>query len=142
MELFSSNENLKNFEERKTQINNSVIEVKSELQSLFELSNYSDINIILVDSCKLLYDEKFPPNQSANTAYKQRIVDYMTDNQENISDNQFISIANYVLTLDPVIERNMVRQANDLLFQQKMKMLLQQPQEVPAQPPNGGAVAQ
>ena len=94
---------------------------------------------------RLLDDEKFMPNQAANTAYKQRMVDYMTDNQENLSDAQFTSIANYVMKLDPAIERNMVRQANDLLFQQKMKMLLQQPTEeeqVPAQPPNGGAVAQ
>ena len=118
------------------------------IRELQDISEYGDSNIMSEaerDIERLLDDEKFMPNQAANTAYKQRIVDYMTDNQENISDNQFISIANYVLALDPVIERNMVRQANDLLFQQKMKMLLQQPQEqgqMPAQPPNGGAVAQ
>lgn len=85
----------------------------------------------------LLDNEKIKPNQGANTAYKQRFVDYMTDNQENISQDQFIRLAEYVMKLDEIIARNMVREANSFLFKQKMEMLknggVQTPQQQPVQ---------
>lgn len=71
----------------------------------------------------LLDGENIKINQGANTAYKQRFVDYMTSNQENISQEQFIRLAEYVMKLDEVIMRNMVREANSFLFKQKMEML-------------------
>ena len=117
------------------------------IKELMDLSDYGDAEIMSEaerDIERLLDGEKFDPNQAATTAYKQRFVDYMQDNQENISMEQFTTLANYVLLLDPVIERNMTRQANAILFKQKMAAILQT-QEVPAtgqvtpkKPPNGG----
>lgn len=73
----------------------------------------------------LLDGEKIAPNQAANTAYKQRFVDYMKDNMEDITPDQFELLANYVLSLDEIIMQNTVRQANDILFKQQMEMITQ-----------------
>ena len=80
----------------------------------------------------LLDGDKLPPNQNANTAYKQRFVDYLKDNQEKISYEQFVMLSEYVLSLDEVITRNMVTQANSMLFKQQMEMITGQ--QEPAQP--------
>lgn len=111
------------------------------IRQLQDTSDYGDAGLMSEaerDIERLLDGERFKPNQAANTAYKQRFVDYMQDNEENISDEQFKMLAEYVLQLDPVIERNMTRQANALLFQEKMKALTA-PQPTPTQTPNAGA---
>lgn len=82
----------------------------------------------------LLDGENIPLNQGANTAYKQRFVNYLQENQENITKEQFVRIAEYVMRLDDIITRNMIAEANALLFKQKMAMLkqggMEQPQPV------------
>lgn len=79
----------------------------------------------------ILDNEDIKINQGANTAYKQRFVDYMQDNQENISQEQFIRLANYVMKLDSVIMRNMIKDANAMLFKQEMNALKQTGQALP-----------
>lgn len=122
---------------------------EDEIRQLQDTSDYGDAGIMSEaerDIERLLDAEKFLPNQAANTAYKQRFVDYMQDNQENITDEQFKTLADYVLILDPIIERNMTRQANAILFKQKMMQLMTPPPAAPAaaavptKPPNGGAM--
>ena len=50
---------------------------------------------------------------------------FMQDNMEDITEDQFLSLSNYVLALDEIITRNMVKQANDQLFKQQMDMIKQ-----------------
>lgn len=69
---------------------------------------------------RILDNEKVSPNQAANVAYKQRFVDFMRNQQENLEPEQFLALADYVLLLDPIITRNMVRQANEMLAQQPL----------------------
>lgn len=76
---------------------------------------------------KLLDGENLQPNQGANTAYKQRFVDYMRDHQEDIDMEQFTLLADYVLKLDQIITRNMVQDANNILFKQQMTQIAQTP---------------
>lgn len=83
---------------------------------------------------RLLDGEKIPPNQAANTAYKQKFVDYLRDHQEDIDQEQFLLLSNYVLSLDDIITRNMIQDANHLLFIQQMKMINQTPQVQPGAP--------
>lgn len=107
------------------------------IRELQDTSDYGDADVMSEaerDIERLLDGEKFKPNQVANTAYKQRFVDYMQDNQENISDEQFKTLSNYVLLLDPIIMRNMTRQANATLFKQKMQSILSAPPTPPATP--------
>lgn len=69
---------------------------------------------------RILDDEKVSPNQAANVAYKQRFVDFMRNQQENIDERQFRALVDYTLLLDPIITRNMVRQANETLSRQPL----------------------
>jgi len=91
---------------------------------------------------RVLDGETVEPNQAATTAYKQRIVDYLTNNQELISMKQFNDLVLYSDSLDPIIARNMTRHANDMLFKQQMTAAATPTPAAPAQPtptPMGGA---
>ena len=112
------------------------------IKQLLDTSDYGSAELMSEaerDIEALLDGEKIAPNQSATTAYKQRFVDYMKDNMEYITPDQFELLANYVLSLDQIIMQNTVRQANDILFKQQMEMITQgqqgmgQPQGVPGQ---------
>lgn len=93
---------------------------------------------------RILDGEKVPPNPAATTAYMQRIVDYMTNNQDALDIDDYRNLALYADSLKEVISRNMMRQANEMLFKQQMEQVAQPlpPIEspVPAQPSPMGAV--
>lgn len=107
------------------------------VRQLLDTSDYGSAELMSEaerDIEALLDGEKIPPNQSANTAYKQRFVDYLKDNQEKISFEQFTLLSDYVLSLDEIITRNMVAQANSMLFKQQMEAISgQQEQPQPQQ---------
>lgn len=79
---------------------------------------------------KLLDGEKIQPNPGANTAYKQRFVDYMKDHQEDITPDEFQMFVAYITSLDDIIMRNMIAEANRMLFKQKMEALNAPPETV------------
>jgi hypothetical protein len=60
----------------------------------------------------LLEGEDIKPNAWANNAYKQRIVDYLKDHEEDIDFAQFTKISNYIRSLDQIIVRNEIRAFN------------------------------
>ena len=98
------------------------------IKQLLDTSDYGSAELMSEaerDIEALLDGEKIAPNQAANTAYKQRFVDYMKDNMEDITPDQFELLSNYVLSLDEIIMQNTVRQANDILFKQQMEMITQ-----------------
>lgn len=88
---------------------------------------------------RILDSEDIAPNPAATTAYMQRIVDYMTNNQESLDIEDFRRLATYADSLKEVISRNMIRQANDLLFKQQMEQASQPlpPIETPPVSPMG-----
>ena len=109
------------------------------IRQLQDTANFGDAEIMSEadrDIERLLDGEKVMPNQAANTAYKQRFVDYMMDNQESIDFDQFTTLSNYILLLDPIIMRNMTRRANDVLMAEKMNM----PPVVPSPDAAGGPI--
>jgi hypothetical protein len=70
--------------------------------------------------------------------YKQRIVDYMTMQSEDINNDQFQALAEYVMSLDAIIVKNMIRQANDQLLKMKAAQIAAataNPQPLPAATP-------
>lgn len=79
---------------------------------------------------KLLDGEKLMPNPGANTAYKQRFVDYMKNHQEDIKPDEFQMFVEYIESLDEIIMRNMITEANRVLFKQKMAALSAPPPTV------------
>jgi hypothetical protein len=98
------------------------------ISQLLDTSDYGSAELMSEaerDIEALLDGEKIPPNEAANTAYKQRFVDYLKDNKEKITYEQFVMLSDYVLSLEAVITRNMVAQANDILFRQQMEQVTQ-----------------
>ena len=69
---------------------------------------------------RILDGERIQPNPSATTAYKQRIVDYMMNNQDALKNEQFMALVAYADSLDEIISQNMVRQANEQLLKQTL----------------------
>lgn len=109
------------------------------IRQLMDTSDFGSATIMSEaerDIEALLDGEVVLPNEGANTAYKQRFVDYMRDNKEDITMEQFTVLAEYVLKLDPIIYRNMVQDANTLLFKQQMAQL----KAVPQQPSEGAPI--
>lgn len=111
---------------------------EGEVRQLLDTSDYGDEELMSEaerDIELILDGQKIKPNSAATTAYKQRFVDYMQDNEEDISEEQFKVMVEYVFSLDQVIARNMAR-----LFQQKkMQMMMQgataPPSDTPPQTP-------
>lgn len=106
-----------------------------QLQDSVEFGNAKIMSEAARDIERILDNEKVAPNQAANTAYKQKFVDYMRDQQENITMEQFTMLADYVLKLDDIITRNMVQDANNKLFIQQMSQINQ---AGATPPPQGG----
>ena len=102
-----------------------------QLQDTSDFGNTSLMAKAERDIERILDGEFVEPNQAATTAYKQRIVDYLTANEEAITTEQFTMLVAYADSLDEVIARNMTRQANDMLFKQSLQQasapLLEQP---------------
>ena len=110
------------------------------IKQLLDVSEYGNAELMSEaerDIEAILDGEKIAPNQSATTAYKQRFVDYMQDNEEHITDDKLQDLSKYLVGLDEIIMRNMVKQANDLLFKQQMNQIKQQV-EGPQQEQQGG----
>lgn len=111
-----------------------------EIRELLDTSNYGEAQIMSEaerDIERLLDGEKVEPNEKADTAYKSRFVDYMQSNKENINMEQFTTLANYVLLLDPIIIRNMVSRANDELVKMQAAQMAAMMAQPPAQAPAG-----
>jgi hypothetical protein len=65
-----------------------------------------------------LNGEDIKPNKNANNAYKQRLVDYLKDHEEDMSDEQFRRMAIYIDSLNTIIMQNEVRSLNNYLLNQ------------------------
>lgn len=109
-----------------------------QLQDTSDFGNTSLMAKAERDIERILDGEFVEPNQAATTAYKQRIVDYLTANEEAITTEQFTMLVAYADSLDEVIARNMTRQANDMLFKQSLQQASTPLPEQPLSP--AGAV--
>lgn len=110
------------------------------IRQLMDVSDFGDAELMAeaqMDIERILDGEIITPNSAATTAYKQEFVDYMQDNEDDISDEQFQALANYVLQLDPIIARNMERHAQDVIFKQQLEAANQpiDPNAAPAPAP-------
>lgn len=91
---------------------------EEESRQLMDTSEFGDEELMAhaERDIELILDGKqIPPSQEATTAYKQRFVDYMTRNQDKLSTEEFDALTAYVAQLQPIIIRNMIKQANATL---------------------------
>ncbi len=109
-----------------------------ELRQLMDTSEFGNADLMSEaerDIERILDGERIQPNRAATTAYKQRFVDYMANNEENLDAEQFKALADYVLLLDPVIMENMRRK----LVDEQLKMAAGAPVGALGAPQGGGA---
>jgi hypothetical protein len=112
-----------------------------QIRELLDMSDYGAAQIMSQadrDIEALMDGEKVIPNPGATLVYKQRIVDYMTMQSEDINNDQFQALAEYVMSLDAIIVKNMIRQANDQLLKMKAAQIAAataNPQPLPAATP-------
>jgi len=102
---------------------------EEEIRQLLDVDNYGDADVMSMaesDIEKILDGEKLEPNEVANTAYKQRFVDYMAEHKAEISNDQFMDLAAYVMSLDQVIMRNMIKKANNDLLKVRVGKIMAQ----------------
>ena len=89
------------------------------IRQLLDTSEFGDAELMSEadrDIERILDGENIEPNEAANTAYKQRFVDYMLDNKEDIKPEQANALFKYIESLEPIIMRNMQRQMQETLL--------------------------
>ena len=114
------------------------------IRQLQDVEGYGNADVMAEaerDIEMLLDGKKVKPNPIANTAYKQRMVDYLRDNEENISDTQAEAMFTYIRSLDGIIEANMVRHANNKLMDSQKEVTVDKVNTTP-QPQSQGEEAQ
>lgn len=85
---------------------------EDEIKQLQDVSVFGDQELMAEaerDLELLLELETIKPNQNANNAYKQKIVNYLKNQQENMTDEQFANISKYLMTLEEIIYKNEAR---------------------------------
>lgn len=105
---------------------------EDEIRELLDVNSFGDEELMSEadrDLEALLNGEQIQPNELANNAYKQKMVNYTRDHKEDISDKQFALIATYIESLEDIIMRNEARafenEQTDLMNAQTNQVLEQ-----------------
>lgn len=91
-------------------------EEQEAIRQLLDESGHGDAYVMseAERDIEIILDGAIPrPNRIANTAYKQRFVDYMNDHEEDLDQETFNRMVRYVQSLDEVIVSNMRRKARE-----------------------------
>jgi hypothetical protein len=83
---------------------------REEIRELLDVSEYGEAKLLSEasrDIQRILKGEKIEPNHAATVAYQEKIVNYMRDQKENLTDKQFVALTEYVIALDPIVMQNM-----------------------------------
>lgn len=116
-----------------------IMGVKDEdIKELMDTTEYGNADIMAEaarDIESLLNGDKVKPNPAANNAYKQRIVDYMTEHEEDMDDATFQKLVGYVQSIEEIVIRNEARAVNNHAVQVMSNL----PPGAPAPDMAGGA---
>jgi hypothetical protein len=107
---------------------------EDEIKELQDVSEFGDSELMSEaarDIESLLDGDEIKPNQNANNAYKQKIVDFMKDHQEDMDDTQWQAVVKYVESLDSVIYANEARALQAF----KTNLMNKQAEDAIANPP-------
>jgi hypothetical protein len=89
-----------------------------ELQDVSEFGNQELMSEAERDIEELLEGKDIRPNKNANNAYRQRILDFMNDHEEDIDMETFTRISQYFAALEPFVMRNEARAFNRMQMRQ------------------------
>lgn len=88
-----------------------------DIKRLLDKDEFGDAELMSEcarDIKRLLVNEDFEPNEAANVAYKQKMVDYLRDKSEDMKPDQIKRMIAYIEKLEPFIIQNTVRKANEV----------------------------
>lgn len=94
---------------------------EDEIREMLDVNTFGNEELMSEadrDIESLLNNEKIEPNELANNAYKQKMVNYMRDHKEDINFEQFTRIAQYIESLEDIIMRNEARALQNELTDQ------------------------
>jgi hypothetical protein len=114
---------------------------EDEIKQLLDKSEYGNAEIISEaskDIEDLLDGKDVKPNYAANLAYKQKFVDYMMDHENDMTHEQFMKLAQYIQSLEPVIMKNVVREMNAKMLAMNLSTSQPNPTSTPPAPDGGG----
>jgi hypothetical protein len=117
---------------------------EDDIKQLLDTSEYGNAEIISeaeLDIESLLEGRPTKANKAANLAYKQRFVDYLIDHEDDMDHDQFMRLATYVQSLEPIIMTNVVREMQQKIAAQQAAMPPQAGAPSPQPQPGGGAPA-
>lgn len=92
-----------------------------EIKQLQELTDYSNQEILSEaerDIEQILEGEELKPNRVANNAYKQRILNYYQDHEEDMTQEQIDAFILYLDALNEVVYANEARELNKFKIKQ------------------------
>lgn len=95
---------------------------EDEIDQLLDVSVYGNSEIMSEcdrDIEGIIEGEEVKPNRKANNAYKQKMVNYLADHQEDMTMEQFSTMAMYIDSLEEIIYKNEAR----ALQTEKLNML-------------------
>jgi hypothetical protein len=96
-----------------------------EIRQLQDTSEFGDSELMSEaerDIEMILDGKDIRPNKNANSAYMERIVDYIQEHEEDINSEQFSRLTTYIQSLEEIIAQNMVRMANKKLLKEQRMM--------------------
>jgi hypothetical protein len=85
---------------------------EDEVRELLDVNSFGNEELMSEadrDIEALLNGEIIEPNEMANNSYKQKMVNYLRDHKEDISDKQYFAIAAYIDSLAEIIMRSEAR---------------------------------
>lgn len=109
---------------------------EEEIRQLMDTQEFGDADLMseAERDIELIMDGKeVMPNRKANLAYKQRFVDYVLDNGDDIDQAQFLALESYIAQLQPIIEKNLATSLADA----QLKQAIQNPVPPLGGPPTG-----
>ena len=89
-----------------------------EVKRLLDTKDFANAELMSEasrDILRIIGGEDIEPNQAANSAYQQKIVDYLRDEQENLDPDVAAKLFVYIDALTPIVFRNMEKSINDTL---------------------------
>lgn len=86
---------------------------EDEMEQLLDTSAYGNSGMIGdadQDIETILDGKPIRPRKSANRAYKQHFIDYMITHEQDMTHDQYMGLADYILSLEPYIVANTARE--------------------------------
>jgi len=101
-------------------------ESEDDIRQLLDVDNYGTRNLMSEaerDIESIIDGKIIQPNRLANAAYKQKLVHYMMDHEEDMDQDTMQRMIQYVSSLDQVIVSNTMRQAQDQARKEQEQMM-------------------